>query len=275
MALSISLLPKSGAFWGAALRVGAALAMVVPVAVLGLALGYVPSELWSASTPTEFWTLVGAVSAVLTLSITIGVGVVAWYGLRSLRLARQDMVTRATREARTLAMERAEQFSQMLRGGQKAILEELMTAGITPFTQTLQSGTAIFENNAIYPAASKWWNSVPAETRSRIVYFMNDLEAWAMYFTKALADSDVVFGPCGPTYCALVMQYSPWIVIARKEQFAGFYPNTVSLFNAWRAELDALDGGSKTEAALRAAHAATERVALHKVPAPLGTKVDI
>ena len=217
-----------------------------------------------------------AIAAVMLLGATLALGVVGWYGLRSLKLARHDMVIRATREARGLALQRAEQFSQsVIRGEHRMIQEELRTASVVPFTHQVASGAAVFDDDTVYRASKKWWDGVPLDTKNRIIFFLNDLEAWAMYFTHELAADDVVFGPCAPTFCSIVVQYAPWVIVARKEQYAGFYPNIVDLFRAWRAELDAKERGSKTEAWVRAAQAAEERHAQHKLAAPLGTKVDI
>jgi hypothetical protein len=214
-------------------------------------------------------------ATVMVLGATFGLGVVGWYGLRSLRLARQDMVIRSTREARGLALQRAEQFSQMVIRGERLVIQEaLATAKVVPFTHQVSTGAAVFDDDTLYPAAKKWWASVPGDTQNRIIYFLNDLEAWAMYFTHELADGEIVSGPCAPTFCSIVVQYGPWIILARKEQYSGFYPNIVSLFRAWRSELDVEDKGSKTEAWLVAAQAAEERRAKHKLAAPLGTKVD-
>lgn len=247
-----------------------------PVVAMGIALRILPRGLTTPTGPTEFWDLISGLASVLTLAVTIAVGIVAWYGLRSLRLARQDMVTRATRESISMAIERAEQFSEIIRIQNWAIHQELAAAKIPLFTSQLATGTAVFDDEQnMYPKAQVWWNSVPTGTRQKILYLMNDLEAWAMYFTHRLADSEVVSGPCAVPYCSIVLQYSPWIVICRKEMYSGFYPNIVRLFHAWRAELDSKDKGSQTEAALRSARAAEQRLKEVKVQAPLGTKVDI
>lgn len=256
-------------------RIATLVFMALPVIALSVGVYYAPRALIMPSDAASFWAFVEAIAGVFVFSVSIAVAIVAWYGLRSLRLARQDMVTRATREARTLAMERAKEFSLMIRGEHSAIQDELATASIKPFTHQLQSGVQVFAGPTMYPLAKEWWKKVSENTQTRIIFFLNDLEAWAMYFTKELADSDVIRGPCAPTFCSIVLHYSPWIIICRKEQYSGFYPNVGALFNAWRAELDAEEGGSKTEAALRAAHAAEKRRAEHRVGPPLGTKVDI
>lgn len=227
-------------------------------------------HLIAPTNPAEFWTLALVVATVGVVIATLALVVVARRGLASLTLTRQDMQTRATRESRALAIKRAEDFSRMIKIDQLALRTALVEAKIRPFTQDLQSGVAIFDDDAMYKPAKAWWVSVPAPTQSQILYFLNDLEAWAMVFTGALAESDVVFGPCAPTYCSIVLQYSPWIIVCRKEQFSGYYPNILKLFHAWRAELEVKDKGSKTEAALRAAHAAEERLAQHQLPAVIG-----
>lgn len=256
-------------------RIATLACMALPIIALGVLTIVAPRDLAVPNDSQSFWALVQALAGVTLVSIYVGLAIIAWYGLRSIGLARQDMTTRAIRESRTLAMARAKEFSAMIRGEHKAIQNELATSGIQLFTHQLQSGAQVFDGLTMYPAAKEWWDKVPAVTRSRITYFLNDLEAWSMYFTKELADSDVIRGPCAPTYCSMVLQYSAWILVARKERYYGFYPNIVGLFHSWRAELDAEEGGLNTEAALRAANAAEQRLAKLRVPPPLGTKVDI
>src|SRR5258708_36464858 len=98
-------------------RIVTLIGMVTPLAVLGIVLWRLPTKIFLPTTPAEFWALVAGIAAVLALGIAVAVGAVAWYGLRSIRLARHDMVTRATRESRALAIQRAEQFSrEIIRG---------------------------------------------------------------------------------------------------------------------------------------------------------------
>lgn len=225
---------------------------------------------WTILVPTDpltFWTAAVAIA-------TFGVVVIALRGLASLRLTRKDMRDRATRESRSMAIHQAAVFSKFLRVEQSQIRDAIEAAGKLQFTQGLQSGEAVFDDPAMYARAKAWFDALPAEVRTMIVFFVNDLEGWAMYFTGALAESELVFGPCAPTFCSLVLQYSPWIVIARQEMFDGYYPNLRALFQAWRAELDAKDKGAKTEAALRSARSADERMAKHRLPPVIGKQVD-
>lgn len=256
-------------------RVVTLLMVCLPVFALGVAVLLVPPSITRPKAPGEFWTLVSGATAVATLAVTLGIGAVAWFGLRSLRLARQDMETRAIRESRALAIAQAERFSEALKGEHREISKELADAGVIPFTHQVRSGAPIFDDPGWLRIADAWWATVPTDSRSRIIWFLNDLEAWAMYFTKALAEADVVYGPCAPTYCSLVMQYAPWIIKARAEQYSGFYPNILMLFHAWRAQLDAQERGRTMEVALKTAKAAEDRRSKHQVPAPLGTKVDL
>lgn len=257
-----------------AMRGAAAILALLPIGAVALLVSRAPPDLVAPTDPAEFWTLVAAVSAVLALSVTIGVGVIAWYGLRSIRLARQDMVTRATRESRAMALSKAQEFSDMISGESAEIRTDLTAKGIPWFTQKLPNRGAVFDDDDLYPVAKDWWTKLPADLQNRIIGFLNELEAWSMYFTKELADESVISEPCAPTYISLVMLFSPWIIVVRKEQYP-FYPNVIKLFEAWRAELEARNVGKGTEAALLAANEAEERKKRHKITPPLGTKVDL
>ena len=269
-----ALLPKKDKFRVGAFRAVTLSAMAIPLVVFGTLLRGAPASLTVPTTPAEFWAFVAGSAAVVTLSITVGVGFVAWYGLRAIRLAREDMVIRATRESRQIAMERAKEFSEFIKGPYSALQDELLAAEVPSFSRQVESGTPMFDDFSMYEKCKAWWDNVPAELQTKVIYLLNDLEAWSMYFTHAIADSQIVYEPCAPTFCAVVLEYGPWITVARKEQFEGFYPSVRALFNAWRADLDAQEGGTTTEAALRSARAIEERRAKHRISAPLGTSVD-
>lgn len=269
-----TLLPKFDKVKAAKVRlVTLALASIPVLAFVAMAV-FSSKLLVHPTSAAEFWTMMQAAAATLTLSATIGIAMVAWFGLRSIRLARNDMITRSTRESRALAIRRSEEFAEMLHGKTPPISAELGQANIAAFTKSIRSGAAIFDEPVFVTQARAWWKDVPGPTQTRIVHILNDMEAWSMYFAHGLADADVAYGPCAATFCSIVMQYAAWIVIARTDKLGGGYPNIVTLFKSWRSELDAQDRGLQTEAALRAAKAAEDRVAKHKLAAPLGTEID-
>src|SRR2546422_4730966 len=49
-------------------------------------------------------------------------------------------------------------------------------------------------------------DALPIYLYSSCVTLLNELEAWAMYFTNALADHRIAFGPCAPVYCSLIVR---------------------------------------------------------------------
>jgi hypothetical protein len=248
--------------------------MALPLLALAIVLRELPDSVTVPTTPGEFWSVIEGVAAVAVVSLTIGLGFIAWYGLKSVRLFRDDMVTRSKRESIAIAVAQAERFSVMIRERHLRIQEALHAAKLPQFTQKMASGVAVFDPDVMYKDAKHWWDQVPSPTQNEIIYFLNDVEAWAMNFTKSLGETEVVLSPCAPTFCSIIMQYSPWIVVVRKEQYAGYYPNIIELFNSWRAELDANDRGAQTEAALRSARAAEARRQQLKLPPPLGTDVE-
>ena len=199
---------------------------------------------WRVVHPTnvaEFWGMILALG-------TVGLCVVGLRGLNSLKLARTEMKNRATRDAKQCAVDRCEQFAQKIIQENREILAAMAQRRIPVFVKAAEEVTFGDENEkAMLAGAEAWMAALPAETYAQCAKLLNQLEAWAMPFTHALADSDVAFAPCAAMYCSIVMQLYAMLVSLRARDGSGHYPNVVLLFQAWYGSK--AEEGQKVEAA--------------------------
>src|SRR3989449_11311938 len=93
-------------------------------------------------------------------------------------------------------------------------------------------------------------DALPIYLYSSCVTLLNELEAWAMYFTNALADHQIAFGPCAPVYCSLIVQNYAILLVLRSRPSAGKFPHAVKLFKSWLELLEREQEGLKQGALL-------------------------
>jgi hypothetical protein len=219
--------------------------------------------------PTEFWTFVTAVASLVLLFV-------AWRGLRSLVLTQKDMLTRATREARQCAIARAEEWAQELIPANQEILNKIAQHKVPVFVRSAAEVRFNPDNMSDVQRGIEWWNKTPEEVVFRSIHQLNAMEAWAMYFTSGLADSDLAFGPCAPTFCRMVIQNYALLLVLRSNNSSGVFPNTVTLYQAWLQRLEEEKRGKQAEQLLRQLQELQQKGSGHPVsppatlPKPLG-----
>lgn len=218
------------------------------------------------TSPIEFWTTVLALG-------TIALSIVAYRGLRSLALAKADIVTRARRDARECAILRCEELAQKILPINGAILGSLTASKIGGFMVNAPEQVSLEPDNQQHLAsATKWLQALPPELHVRCIEFVNRLEAWAMYFTKGVADHEIAFGPCAPVYCQFIVQYYPVLLARRASKTSGKFPNTVALFKSWHGVLK--HETTLTDLMKKVEQLQRDRAGGKPLPPPLGTEVD-
>jgi len=195
-------------------------------------------KLVSPTNPDEFWEMV-------TAFITIVVAVVAWRGLRSLNLTKSDILIRSEREARHYAIAKAEELAKVIIPANRALSTKLGEAQIPVFVKSADEVTFDALKTDHLPKVKEWVEKLPGPLHNDCIVHINLLEAWAMYFTNAIADEKIAFGPCAPVFLAQVAQYFPIYVVLRANQRSGKYPNTIKLFETWRHQLEKAESGIK------------------------------
>jgi hypothetical protein len=187
----------------------------------------------AAAVQPDFWAKLEAVGAALTALFTFVLVIVAGRGLKQLKLTKNDMLTRAQRDSIECAIRRGEEYAGVIISLNIPILNELAKHKVPVFVKDPSEIQFDPDNVKDVPNALAWVNSLPPGLLPLWVGFLNRLEAWAMYFTHRLADSSVAFGPCAPAFCQAVVQSYGVLLIMRRNENSGKYPNIVALYKSW------------------------------------------
>jgi hypothetical protein len=218
--------------------------------------------------PTEFWALITAIGTFLIAAL-------AWRGLRSLGLARIDMVTRATREGRACAIARCEEFAAKIIPANHEILVMFAKEQTPVFVRDPAEVRFDPDNETDLKRASDWVDNLSYPLQVKSLYQLNRLEAWAMYFTAQLADSAIAFGPCAPMYCSMIVQHYALLLHKRTLSSSGKYPSAVKLYKTWIAKLEDEQRGLKAGTLLKQLAQLQAQRASGDLPGPLGTEIDV
>lgn len=219
--------------------------------------------------PVAFWTMA------LTFA-TAWLAIVALRGLGGLGLTKSDILTRAQREARHCAIARAEDMAKVLIPANRELSMKLGEALIPVFVRSAEEVS--FDRNKvdrIMGRANTWVTSMPPALQMECISYLNRLEAWSMYFTNGLADDEIAFGPCAPTYCSQIAQYFPVLIVHRANQRSGKYPNAVKLFETWWHKLKEEESGIQMkELVAKISELQHRKAAPNPLPKPIGTQLD-
>ena len=193
-------------------------------------------ELIVPTDPVEFWTFAMTI-------VTVGLGLVAFFGLRSVSLSKADMKNRGTREAAQAAIDHCDQMARVLIPAYLEILEGLRGVPLFVNDPSQVSFEKTEETRKINQAI-QWMSHVDRPLSDKTIDFMNRLETWSMSFTHnpSLADERVAFEPCSAVFCQMVMSMYPMLLTQRRMNPAsGPYQNIVMLFKGWYAKKAAGD----------------------------------
>lgn len=224
-------------------------------------------DLLSFSSSADFWVFVGAIGASLSGLAGIALAVIAGFGLKSLRLAQRDMLNRATRDARNCAIDRCRDLAKTLIPSHGKALRPLKAKKVPVFVQRPEDvGFGDEREYEQRSSAAKWiGDGLDSDDFKACVALLNELEVWASYFTAALADEKVAYGPCSPVFLGMVVQLYPLLIHLRGNDQSGNYPAVVTLFGSWYAK-------ANEEAILEQARKLQTLGGQYKLPTPIGTE---
>jgi len=228
------------------------------------------SGAWALIKPTDaldFWTMVTGLG-------TLGLILVAYRGLRSLGLAKKDMLTRGMRDARDCALKRCREFAETIIPTGLHILGRMGEAKIPLLVTSTKLVSFDPDNEQHVKAAGAWCSKAPQDVVSDSIGLLNRVESWAMYFTNGLADHDIAFPPCGAAYCSMIVQSYAVLLQMRTQDSSGKYPNTVKLFKSWHERMEQERRGLQQGNLLRELEKLQAKAPLHPLPKPLGTQLD-
>jgi hypothetical protein len=185
------------------------------------------------------WLAIGAMAAVITAITSIAIAVFAFRGLRSLTIARDEIVHRATREAKLCAIQRLEEIAKEIIPLNTNVLEAMASGKVKAFLGPTDA-IELEPDKADLTTAKAWYSLAPQEAYRRIITLLNRLEAWSVYFTEGVADPDTAFEPMAPLLRSWVGQYYAVLLVLRSgsSKSSGKFPNLVRLYLQWTAKMD-------------------------------------
>lgn len=196
--------------------------MIHTILNLSCRLPFVPAD------STSFWTMLAAAGSFV-------VAAVAWRGLRSLSLAKADMLNRAQRSSVHAAVERCEEMARILLPMHHEVLAEFVVRQVPVFASAVADVSfEAHEETGKIDAAVAWVSALDPVLQRKIIGLLNAMEVWSMHFTLGLADRNVAFDPCSSVYCQMVMQLYPALLTQRRaDPVSGPFQNVVLLFRDW------------------------------------------
>lgn len=226
---------------------------------------------WSLVWPTDavgFWTMIAGLG-------TVALTILAYRGLRSLVLAKSDMLTRAVRDARECAVARCEELAKVIIPANAEILTAIAANRVPVFVKGADEVRFDPDNAQDVNAAKTWIAALPQGMYGDSIRLLNSLEGWAMYFTNGLADHQIAFGPCAPVFCSMIVQNYGILLTLRSSQTAGRFPNAVKLFKSWLELLEHEKRGLREGNLLKQLAELQKKGGIsHTLPKPLGTQLD-
>ncbi len=165
--------------------------------------------------------------------------VIAAIGLYQLYLAKRDIQLRSQREAATLAAAEARHFNTR-------IIELTTQARSATFAEKIElyeGEVGDFSPDSVKDAAlGRLWDDAhhqpkAAQALGVINSLLNELEAFALYFTKGVADEEIAFVAVGRYFCDLVRRYYPVIAKSRTEKQEDAFQPIVDLYHIWHARV--------------------------------------
>jgi hypothetical protein len=157
----------------------------------------------------------------------------------ALTVARDDIRIRSQREAVVLAAELCEKFAAQIIPRVTANIRHITDLKIQ--LRAWELSDASFDEPAYVqrPEVRSWLASTqnPPAAIEHILAVLNDLEAFAIYFTRGAADEAVAYPVVGAIFCAWVENFAPHLIAARTKMVKGLtsgpYQNIVELYKMW------------------------------------------
>jgi len=157
----------------------------------------------------------------------------------SIEQARADMHIRSRREAVTLGAQLCERFADSVIPLGNSFCQLLDREKIQNFRWGLRDTHFNAKSIVDTEGAKRCYAALVAsdDAHGLALHLLNDLEALAIYFVKGAADESTAFASIGETFCEMVEELAPCIVVAREIEGpahrSGRYENTVELYSMW------------------------------------------
>ena len=166
---------------------------------------------------------------------TIGLLVVAIYGLQQLRISKETSATNARRDALKLSNDQSKYYLETI----IPILSNL-EAQIGSKVKFITQSSFELKDDGIKVNFASNINDKDlqdfVEVAPDLTHAFNMLEGFSTYFISELADEGVAFKAVGSTFCNNVKKYIPIIATAGEDKS---YQNLLELYVLWQKRIDA------------------------------------
>jgi len=161
----------------------------------------------------------------------------------NLTLAKDDIAVRSLREAVVLAAQRCQWFAEDHIPRYQAHLKQFTERGIGIHEWAL-TDTKFTEASLADPeAAQRWIEQINSERPTLVaaISIVNDLEAFAIYFSRGAADEETAYPVVGAVFCSELECFAPFVIELRRTKVrgvaAGVFENAIKLYEAWHLRL--------------------------------------
>lgn len=173
--------------------------------------------------------------------------VIGIVGLFQLVIAKNDLAIRCRREAATLSASQICQYLSKIIPFNNLLDSKLKSYGYPEYAGEVGK----FTRDAISRILSKdelgKISDVGIKAAQEFIDAFNAMEAFAVFFTKGVADEEIAFSSVGLTFCASIKKWYPFICMVRSEGNLNYYDNIVKLYQIWDSRKKRLVLGNQVE----------------------------
>jgi hypothetical protein len=218
------------------------LTVILPIVLfLGILISVICVRPLGQITPVTPWDMFYSIVQIFYLIGGVILAITAILALNQLKISKNDTRIRVKRDAAT---ETAKQI-------------ELYAEKIIPlhneFVRYCINGTV--EDCTFNSEVQQWISKCSSKQEglySKMIYLLNKLEAFAIYFIHGIGNEKLAFAPISNTYMSLVQQLYPMLCIQRQIS-ENMYTNLMELYNQWSARIQQTDAINKALQANKAA----------------------
>lgn len=183
------------------------------------------------------WDVIKDIIEVISFISTIGLLVVAIYGLKQLKISKDTAKIAAQRDAVKSANEQVKNYLEVVIPEGNRLFELVEAKKITSFKKSSFELNADSVDVTIKPDTNKFSSDIISIV-GEMTHYLNLLEAFSTFFTSKLADENIAFKSVGMTYCKAVERYMPVIATLGGKYY---YQNIIELYRLWRERIDEND----------------------------------
>lgn len=165
---------------------------------------------------------------------------VAIVGLRQLSIAKETSKMNAKRESFHLAAEQCTHFLNYIIPLSHEAHNSFESKSIGTFGEVkfnVQDKKISFDIKLNKKNFLLGTDKKNIEEMTKMITLLNAIEAYSVFFTHRVADEKVAFSTIGSTYCKLVKDYFPFVLIYSNYGEKG-YSNIIKLYIAWSQKLE-------------------------------------